>query len=437
MKVAIVAPNASAMMGGEAFLPLRYFLHLKEAGVGVKLITHERVRAELLDHYSEFQDCFAFAKDSFLEKAVYGIGALFPGVVRQYTFDPFVSLIGLIRLRKLVRRLALEGDIDVVHQPTPISPRFPSPISRVGAPVVIGPLNGGMSYPPAFQSRYEGFSSVVLRLARCSSGILNRIFPGKLEAQCLLVASQRIVGALPSGTERVPKSVIPENGVDLAFWDSTPDRVLPEVPTFIFVGRLIDLKAVDFLIEAFFATPMKARLWIVGDGPKRHLLEQYANSFSDERKSVLFLGHQSQAGIRALFRQATALMMPSLRECSSTVVLEAMASRLAVIATRWGGHVDYISADAGILVEPAGSREFVAGLANAMVRLASDRGQAIAMGDCGRRHIEGEFDWPIKAIHVLSVYKDAIAAYKQAAHQEADGAAFVKASSPRKLGSRI
>ncbi len=50
------------------------------------------------------------------------------------------------RIRHLVGELA----IDVVHQPIGVAPSMPSPLTRLGVPLVIGPLNGGMVMPPAF-----------------------------------------------------------------------------------------------------------------------------------------------------------------------------------------------------------------------------------------------------------------------------------------------
>jgi hypothetical protein len=53
--------------------------------------------------------------------------------------------------RRLVRRLVERERIDVVHQPMPVSPREPSLLYGFGVPVVIGPMNGGMEWPPAFR----------------------------------------------------------------------------------------------------------------------------------------------------------------------------------------------------------------------------------------------------------------------------------------------
>jgi hypothetical protein len=53
--------------------------------------------------------------------------------------------------RRIVRQLIRDGQIDVIHQPIPVAPRFPSAMFGLGVPVVIGPMNGGMEYPPALR----------------------------------------------------------------------------------------------------------------------------------------------------------------------------------------------------------------------------------------------------------------------------------------------
>ena len=74
-----------------------------------------------------------------------------------------------------------EHRIDVLHQPIPVSPKEPSLLHDLGVPVVIGPMNGGMIFPPAFSHRLEGPTErAYLAVARWMSGLMNRLMPGKL-----------------------------------------------------------------------------------------------------------------------------------------------------------------------------------------------------------------------------------------------------------------
>src|SRR5439155_24792740 len=106
--------------------------------------------------------------------------------------------------------------------------------------------------------------------------LLNRLLPGKRKAALLLVANERTRAALPRGLcNRV--ELMGENGVELDLWRSDPERhgISPSRPvTFAFIGRLIPLKAVDLLLEAFAiaAALVPMRLVIIGDGVERQRL---------------------------------------------------------------------------------------------------------------------------------------------------------------------
>src|SRR5262249_51272065 len=111
--------------------------------------------------------------------------------------------------------------------------------------------------------------------ARLFSNLLNRLMPGKLRAAVLLVANERTRQALPPGF-RGEVVMLVENGVDLGIWspDDRPRR--GDGPTrFTFLGRLVDWKAVDLLLEAFarVRATHPPRLELVGDGPMRGGLE--------------------------------------------------------------------------------------------------------------------------------------------------------------------
>ena len=80
-----------------------------------------------------------------------------------------------------------------------------------------------------------------------------------------------------------------------------------------------------------------------------------------------FHGRLPQSAAAELLRNSDIMVLPSMRECGGAVVLEAMASAVPVIATKWGGPIDYITADTGILIPPATPEIFVGELANALL----------------------------------------------------------------------
>jgi glycosyltransferase involved in cell wall biosynthesis len=304
----------------------------------------------------------------------------------------------------------------------PVSPREPSLMHGLGAPVVMGPMNGGMDYPPAFASREGRHRAVgfLMGAGRKASWLMHRLMPGKLRAATLLVANERTRRALPGGARgRVVELV--ENGVDLAVW-SAPETRDPagadaRPARFSFVGRLVDWKAVDLLIEAFarVVATTPATLQILGDGPMRAGLEAQARA-AGLGDAVRFAGWMPQAECSRELRESDALVLPSLYECGGAVVLEAMACGLPVIATNWGGPADYLDPSCGILVDPVSRDGFVAGLADAMTRLALAPDLRARMGRAAAEKVRsGVFNWDHKIDRILQIYGETIGRATEAA----------------------
>lgn len=255
--------------------------------------------------------------------------------------------------RRIVRRLVSEHQIDVVHEPTPVSAKFPSLMFGLGAPVAIGPLNTAVKFPPAFRrSRQNPTIDILIAIGHQFVDSFNRILPGKIQAETLMVANDRTKQALPSGVQGKIIELV-ENGVDFSVWrsDSSLSKAVAEQVHFVFLGRLIDWKAVDLLLEAFVAVVAQTDviLEIIGDGDIRGELEAQTARLGID-SSVIFSGWLSQEQCALKMQQADAMVMPSLPEPGGAVVLEAMAVGLPVIATNWGGPSDYIDATCGILV---------------------------------------------------------------------------------------
>lgn len=409
MRVLIVAGNISRRMGGEAVLPFHYIRELRALGLDVHALTHARVREELQASPIFDEERTHFIEDSVLERTIHSAGKRVPAAVRETLFLSGVAVATLARLAAAARRIAREIEADVIHQPTPVSPAFPSFLTTMPAPVVIGPMNGAMDYPDAFRAEYAKGTQAIVAGARAASGLANFAIPGKRGAARLLVANERTRGGLPAGLDPSKVAVLPENGVDLSLW--TAPRREPDAPTFVFVGRLVWWKALDLLIEAMAKTPAPARLLVVGDGAERAGWERKAKAAGLEDR-VSFLGFRPQAEIAEILAGATALVLPSLRECGGAVILESFACGAPAIAAAWGGPLDYITPGTGLLIAPDGREAFVNGLADAMTRLAADPALARRMGAAARTRVEAEFSWAAKARAMAAIYAEVAGARK-------------------------
>lgn len=398
-RVLIVADNASATFGGEAILPLKYFTLLARRGRDVRLITHERNRDALLASFPDLAERIVFSRDTAAHRWLWRIGSRFPGAIRDHLFGNVMGFVTGWQQRKLARAVIRAQGADVVHQPIPVSPAAPSLLHGLGAPVIIGPMNGGMNYPPGFKE-YEGRASrLFLAIGRPMAGIINRLIPGKRRAALLLVANQRTARALPLRHDRVVELV--ENGVDFALWPGAGPRSLNTGPfKLVFMGRLVALKGLSQTLEALAlaraALPNRdISLDILGDGPEMIGLKAQAERLG-LTGVVRFRGFLPQTECAQYLAQADALILASLRECGGAVVLEAMAMGLAVIASDWGGPADYIDESCGILVPPTPRADFVPALRAAIINLAADPERTRAMGAAGSERAHAEYDWQHK-----------------------------------------
>jgi glycosyltransferase involved in cell wall biosynthesis len=133
---------------------------------------------------------------------------------------------------------------------------------------------------------------------------------------------------------------------------------------FLFVGRLIERKGLDVLLQAFERLS-GGELWIGGDGPLG--VAAAAAAAADPRIRVL--GHVDAKDLPALYADVDALIVPSLYEPWGLVVHEGLGNGLPVIASDQVAAADDL-VDSGVngYVVPTGSAE---ALASAMLELAS------------------------------------------------------------------
>jgi glycosyltransferase involved in cell wall biosynthesis len=417
--VAIVAQNCSLKMGGEAAIPFHYFRGLRMRGVNAYLVGHERNREAMEALLPGESDHMRWAPDTLIDQMLFHGGKVLPPRLSRATIGCIARLYEQRAERRMVKQLVKERGVNVVHQPIPVSPLEPSMIFGVGAPVVIGPMNGDMHYPPAFARRAGWLETSAVRLGRSLAGWANWLIPGKRRAQLLVVANHRTRLALARRIDR-PMVELHENGVDMALWGPTcnqrPAMSSDRPVRFVFMGRLVDWKGVDLLLRAWASIGASAgpvELEIIGDGPHRVALQELIHKLSIPA-SVKFRGWLSQQQCAAALGSADVLVLPSLIECGAAVVLEAMAAGLPVIATDWGGPAEYLDASCGILVAPTSPDAFIAKFAEAMVTLARSQNLRQQMGEAGRQKVTQAFSWEQKVDQILVLYRRAVAAAQAA-----------------------
>ena len=412
MRICLVAEHASATFGGEAILPVHYFRLLRSLGIECWLVVHARTQDELATLFPGEQDRILYVPDLWIHKLLFRLSRYLPRRISEASLGLASQLITQYNQRAMVRRLIAEQQIDILHQPIPVAPRFPSMMFGMGIPVVIGPLNGGMEYPRAFRGNESMVSRVAIAAARQFVNLANTLIPGKRQADVVLVANGRTRDALPTGLSGNVIELV-ENGIDFGIWkdgaNASPGNPA-NTQRFIFIGRLVDWKALDVAIRALAKIPA-GELEIIGDGPMAGAWKTLAEELGIQDR-VHFAGWLPQQECAVRLRACVALVLPSLYECGGAVVLEAMAMGKPVIATNWGGPADYLNSSCGVLVEPASYPALVEGFTKAMQMLIDSPSQAQSMGAAGRERAVRDFDWQRKIEQVIGIYESLLKSKK-------------------------
>ena len=181
----------------------------------------------------------------------------------------------------------------------------------------------------------------------------------------------------------VPVYVAP-NGTESGF-DVEP---LEDTGHVVFTGRLEQVKGAHVLLDAFrriSAQRPDARLTIIGDGTERAALESAAADLVAAGR-VAFRGRLDRAQIAQCLRSSAVVVVPSLwPEVFGRVVLEALQTGRAVVASRTGGLPELVDAENGRLVEPGD----VDALAQALLELLGDRPLLERLGAESARRAKG------------------------------------------------
>jgi glycosyltransferase involved in cell wall biosynthesis len=271
---------------------------------------------------------------------------------------------------------------------------------------MIGPMNGGMSFPEAFQYMASRTEKVLYKVMRIFASVYNLFIPGKLFAKILLVANQRTKNTLPKF--RFGKVIqVVENGV-FSVVDSPKPMIKDSQVNVVFIGRLVDWKAVDIAIKAIAACKENVKLTIVGDGPLRQELTELAEKIAPNK--VEFLGLVPHKEIDAVLENADISVLPSVREAGGAVVLEAMSRGLPVIASNWGGPADYITSASGFLVYPKSEEFMIESFANTIDQLAAQPDLRFAIGIKAIEHVKKHFLWETKIKEIIEIYHLALKA---------------------------
>jgi glycosyltransferase involved in cell wall biosynthesis len=300
------------------------------------------------------------------------------------------------------------GEFDVVLRLLPVSMISLSPFGffvRNGpVPFLVGPINGGLPWPP-------GFEQAKIQNKWVASG-LRALYPflpfGRStyrRAAAIMAGSSHTYAELSAHREKL--FFLPENGIEISMCSmGTRSRTPGSKLKLIFVGSLIPLKACDLALRgaASLLRSGLATFTLVGDGPERNRLEQLAKSLGVEEQ-VLFRGWLRHGEAMQELQSADILLFPSIRDFGGGVVFEALAQGVVPIVSDFGGPGDTVHPEVGCKVALTNEADVVSQIEQILLNLVHDEGRLDQLRNRGVSYAREYLSWDAKARTLTTIMR--------------------------------
>ena len=298
------------------------------------------------------------------------------------------------------------GKFDIVLRLSPVNSVLPSAfpffLRNYSIPFVIGPINGGLPWPPGF-SQANNQKAWIDRLRR-----LYRFMPFARStyrrAAAIIAGSSQTCAEFATYREKL--FFVPENGISSSLCSGglTRSQRNAKKLELIFIGGLIPLKACDLALRA--AAPLiranLAHFTVIGDGPERNRLERLAKSLAIE-EAVSFCGMLPHAAAMQQLRLADVMVFPSVRDFGGGVVFEALAVGVVPIVADFGGPGDIVYPEVGYKVPLTTESEVVAQIEKILTELAHNRDRLEQLRRQGMTYARERLTWDAKAQIVTQI----------------------------------
>jgi len=213
----------------------------------------------------------------------------------------------------------------------------------------------------------------------------------------VVVSMQLEKELIDSGISR-NKIILINNGIDIEKFKPIPNEIIKELKHSIgikiedkvigIIGRLSSEKGHAYLLQAFKIISSefpRTKLVIVGDGPLGLSLKRQARDYGIEDKTF-FLG--SRDDVSELLSIFDVFVLVSLVEGMPMALLEAMAARKPVIATRVGAIPSIVKDQySGLLIDPQNTDQIV----SAIKDLFSNKDKGGFIADNGFQTVKDNF----------------------------------------------
>lgn len=306
----------------------------------------------------------------------------------------------------VVKKICADKKIDIVHQITPIEFRAIGKYGKIeNIKFVCGPLGGGEYVPRGVKCYTKGHRFV--ENTRTMINYFYRFFlkvSGNIRrCDYILFANRETREFLDIKDRSDFTSLVFDNGLrneELTISNNRDEKV------FLSTGRMIYRKGYEFLLDALLKIPKELdyKLRIVGDGPEFEKLSNRCSKDDYLSKHVSFVGAIPYSEIEREYLTASVFIMPSIRETTGTVLLEAMSKGLPVIALNRFGAATILDDSTAWLIDGYDKDSFACNLAGAIIECISNPDEVKRRGENARQNANN-YTWEKKNIDYQRIYE--------------------------------
>ncbi|GEM_PF-39567 len=291
-------------------------------------------------------------------------------------------------------------DFDIIHHITMVDFRIPGFMWKFKKPYTIfGPVGGGQSTPEplkvyeksqAVEKFRENINKACAKIPYYKKAVkgFDSIYAINKETQ------EYLSKALSRSCERLTELALAK---ELRGLEIKPKSAEGTVKV-LYLGRLIEKKGLMLLLDVIKAMPEELDfvLEIYGGGPMEQRIKAFiAENSLDGR--VKFHGEVEHTKVSEVYRNADIFVMPSLRETSGNVLVEAMAHKLPLAALDMSVCSDFKEYDCGEFVNVNQSREAIINeFAEKLGLLINDYSLRQRLGENGYSFVNSELSWEKK-----------------------------------------
>lgn len=319
----------------------------------------------------------------------------------------------------IAEQLCEENQIDVIHQITPIEFRAIGSYGKIpNTKFVCGPLGGGEFIPLGLKEYAKGHETIERIRTVVNYWYRYKLkITGKLK-QCdyIMFANKETCDFL---IERVslscPYDVVFDNGLrndELSIVRTTSSMHLEEKVSntnciFLVVGRMIYRKGHEFLLDVLERLPidLNYECRIVGGGPEIDKLKKKCNSSEKLFEYVTFTGVIPYMKMESEYKNADVFIMPSIRETTGTVLVEAMSKGIPVITINKFGGATLLDDNTGWLYEGTNKESYIESLKQAIIDCILKPDEVRTRGNNARKNAE-QYTWENKNYFYQNIYSE-------------------------------